>query len=144
MPDIFSYNATMAPAFEGMIAETQFKDATSRRVETAAGIGFGLAVTKGTADAQVRLGGTVFVGITVADHGQPGNRYEQNAVAACLRRGTIWVKADGAVTAGSPVTYTTATGLVGQRAVAAGIVAVPDAIFETSGASGDLVRVYLG
>lgn len=139
MPDIFAYGAEMAPGYAGMIAETQFKDAASRRVETPAGIGYGLAATRGTGDNKVRLGGTQFVGISVADHAH-GDRYDQGDVGAFLRKGTIWVTASTAVTAGQAVTFTAATGVIGNALA----VTIPDAVFETSGASGDLVRVYLG
>ena len=104
MPDLFNYGAEMAPGYAGMIAETQFKDAASRRVETPAGIGYGLAVTRGTGADQVRLGGTQFVGISVADHAH-GDRYDQGDVGAFLRKGTIWVlqRQDGQIRRASVV-----------------------------------------
>ena len=139
MPDLFNYGAEMAPGYAGMIAETQFKDAASRRVVTGAGIGYGLAVTRGANADQVRLGGTQFVGISVADHAH-GDRYKQGDVGAFLRKGTIWVTASTAVTAGQAVTFTAATGVIGNALATP----IPDAVFETSGAAGDLVRVYLG
>lgn len=138
MPDVFEYGAEMAPGYAGMIAETQFKDAASRRVE-GGNIAYGLAVTRGTGPDQVRLGGTQFVGIAIADHAH-GDGYKEGDVGAFLRKGTIWVTASTAVTAGQAVTFTPATGVIGNGLAAT----IPDAVFETSGASGDLVRVYLG
>lgn len=138
MPDIFDYNATMAPGYAGMIAETQFKDAASRRVE-GGDIGYGLAVTRGTGAEQVILGGADFVGISVADHAH-GDGYNAGDVGAFLRKGAIWVTAETPVTAGQDVTFTPATGVIGNGLASP----IEGAVFETSGAAGDLVRVYLG
>lgn len=139
MPDIFDYKNTMDPAYAGMIAETQFKDAASRRVES--NIGFGLAVCMGTSDNTAMLGGTKFLGISIADKGQGiNNQYLEGAVGSFLRKGTIWVVASTAVAAGDPVTFTAATGVLGAGLA----VTITGAVFETTGAAGELVRVYLG
>ncbi|MFB2595443.1 hypothetical protein ACEYYB_11390 [Paracoccus sp. p4-l81] len=138
MADIFDYSGKTAAGYPGMIAETQFKDAASRRVETAP-VAFGLAVGKGGKDGTVKLGGTGFVGIAVADLSM-GDGYKVGDVGAFLRKGTIWVTASNAVAAGDPVTFTPATGVIGKGLT--GVIA--DAVFETTGAQGDLVRIYLG
>lgn len=134
-----SYDPAIAVAYEGMIAETQFKDAASRTVETAA-IGFGLAIGRGAADESIALNGSGFEGITIADKSQLNSEYAVGSVAGLLRKGTIWVVASTAVTRSDPVTFTAATGVIG-----AGLArTIADAKFETTAAQGDLVRVYLG
>lgn len=141
---IGTYSGQNALGYAGMIAESQMiKDVASKAVTTAV-VPFGRAVGRdGTVPNTVKLGGTGFEGITVADKSRTDNQYEVGEMAGVLRKGTIWVVADGAVTTAGPVTFTVATGAIGAKAVASGIVAINDAKFETAGANGDLVRVYL-
>jgi len=136
--------SAMPLGYAGMIAEgQQVKDVVSKRVTTAV-IPFGRAVgASGTTPGTCRLGGTGFEGITIADKSRLNDEYVVDEMAGILRKGTVWVVADGAVTIAGPVTFTVATGVIGARAVAAGIVAITGAKFETAGADGDLVRVYL-
>ena len=135
----------MPLALPGMIAEgQQVKDVVSKRVTTAS-VPFGRAVgSSGTDAGTCRLGGVGFEGIAIADKSRVDDLYIVGEMAGILRKGTVWVIADGAVTIAGPVTFTVATGLIGARDVATGIVAIPGAKFETAGADGDLVRVYLG
>jgi len=141
---IGTYDAQMPVGYAGMVAESQIvRDVASKTVETAA-TAFGLAVGVGTADNSVKLGGGGYIGVTVADKTREADEYAVGEVAGVMRKGTIWVVADGAVTDASVVTYTEATGAIGAKAVAAGIVAIPGAKFETTAADGALVRVYLG
>ena len=137
--------ANMPLALPGMIAEgQQVKDVASKRVTTAS-VPFGRAVgSSGTNPGTCRLDGTGFEGIAIADKSRVDDEYIVGEMAGILRKGTVWVIADGAVTIADPVTFTVATGVIGARDVATGIVAIPGAKFETAGADGDLVRVYLG
>lgn len=148
-----SYTPFMRKALLGMKADMAPSLILSRFIETAGGIGFGLAVAQGTGDRQVRLGGTgPFVGATLLDLAAGAtllappttpDQYQQNDLAAIMKKGSIWVQADGAVTTTGIVTYTQATGRFGAKAVAAGIVQIADAQFETAGADGDLVLLRL-
>lgn len=141
---IGTYQGQMDVAHAGMIAESQVvRDVASKVVETAA-VGFGLAVGAGTADGSAKLAGGGYVGVTVADKTRAADQYAVGEVAGVMRKGTIWVTADGAVDPTDTVTYTVATGAIGAKAVATGIVAIPGAKFETTAADGALVRVYLG
>jgi len=135
----------MPLGYAGMIAEgQQVKDVASKRVTTAV-VPFGRAVGRdGTNPGTCRLGGVGFEGIAIADKSRLNDEYIVGEMAGVLRKGTVWVVADGAVTIAGPVTFTVATGVIGARAVAAGIVAIVGAKFETAGADGALVRVYLG
>jgi hypothetical protein len=51
----------------------------------------------------------------------------------------VWVIASTAVTVANPVTFTAATGVIGNGLA----VTIAGAKFETAGGIGDLVRVYL-
>jgi|GEM_PF-1386848 len=136
--------AVMPIGLPGMIAEgQQIKDVVSKRVTTAV-IPFGRAVgASGTDPGTCRLGGVGFEGISIIDKTRLNDEYIVGEMAGILRKGTVWVVADLDVTIAGPVTFTVATGLIGARAVAAGIVAIAGARFETAGADGALVRVYL-
>jgi len=136
--------AAMPLGLPGMIAEgQQVKDVASKRVTTAV-VPFGRAVgSSGTDAGTCRLGGVGFEGVAIADKSRLNDEYVVGEMAGILRKGTVWVVADGAVTIAGPVTFTVATGVIGARAVAAGIVAIAGAKFETAGADGALVRLYL-
>ena len=140
-----TYTGQMAVGYAGMIAEGQVAKDVASKVITNGPVAFGLAVGRnGTTPNTARLGGTGFEGITVADKTRVDDLYTVGEMAGVLRKGTIWVVADGTVTIAGVVTFTVATGIIGARAVASGIVAIPGAKFETAGADGALVRVYLG
>ena len=65
-----TYKQEMDAGVAGAIATTENKDIVSRNVETAAGIGFGLAVVQGVNDKGIRLattGDTKILGVTVLD-----------------------------------------------------------------------------
>jgi hypothetical protein len=151
-----SYATTMRVAFAGLKGDTAPEVILTRQVETAGGIGFGLAVTQGTGDRQVprcRHRPQGFIGMTLVDQTAgstaitpPTNvdQYQQGDIAAVMQAGSVWVLADGAVTAGAPATFTTATGRIGAKTVSTtGIVAMPNAYFETSAADGALALVRL-
>ena len=137
---IGTYTTAQPVAYAGMIAESQIvKDVASKRVTTAL-IPFARAVGRDTADGTVRLGGTGFEGITVADKAQLADEYPVGGMAGVMRKGTIWVLASNNVTPADPVTFTAATGVIGAGLVTT----IAGAKFETTATSGNLVRVYLG
>ena len=100
------YNETMRPAIEGALANMVPRTLISRTVESAAGVGFGKAVSQGTADKGVSVTpNTKFVGITVIDRsaggiGTTGTGFAQYESARILTNGTVWVLANVAVAAG--------------------------------------------
>jgi len=130
----------MPLGYAGMIAEgQQVKDVVSKRVTTAP-VAFGLAVGRdGVIDGAVKLGGTGFEGIAIADKSRVGDEYIVGEMAGILRKGTVWVTASTAVDPGDAVTFTAATGVIGEGLA----ITIAGAKFETSGEIGDLVRVYL-
>ena len=142
---IGTYTGQHELGYAGQIAESQVaKDVASRAIETAA-VGFGIAVGAGTADGSAKLGGGDFQGVTVADKTRAADEYAVGEMAGVMRKGTIWVVADGAVDPTDTVTYTAADGKIGGKAASgSNIVAIPGAKFETTAADGALVRLYLG
>ena len=132
--------AAMPLGLPGMIAEgQQVKDVVSKRVTTAA-VAFGLVVGRdGIIDGAVKLGGTGFEGIAIIDKTRVGDEYIVGEMAGILRKGTVWVTASTAVDPGDAVTFTAATGVIGDGLATT----IAGAKFETSGEIGDLVRVYL-
>lgn len=135
-----TYDTTQPVAFAGMLAEGQTaRDVASKVVENAA-VAFGLAVGRGTADGSVRLGGTGYEGIALADKSRDADQYDVGEMAGVIRKGTVWVTASTAVTPADPVTFTAATGVIGAGLATT----IAGAKFETSAGIGELVRVYLG
>jgi len=132
--------AVMPLGYAGMIAEgQQVKDVASKRVTTAV-VAFGLVVGRdGIVDGAVKLGGTGFEGIAIADKSRLNDEYIVGEMAGILRKGTVWVTASTAVDPGDAVTFTAATGVIGDGLATT----IAGAKFETSGGNGDLVRLYL-
>ncbi|MDZ7904609.1 MAG: hypothetical protein U5N55_01585 [Cypionkella sp.] len=126
--------------YAGMIAEGQTIKDVASEVVTTASVAFGLAVGRGATDGSVRLGGTGFEGITVADKTRAADLYTVGEMAGILRKGTIWVTASTNVGPADPVTFTAATGVIGAGLATT----IAGAKFETTATSGNLVRVYLG
>lgn len=136
------YAASQAVAYAGMLAEGQpARDIASKIVETAA-VAFGLAVGAGTADGSCKLGGTGYVGITIADKSRDEDEYDVGEVAGVIRKGTVWVNVPVAVADTDVVYFIAATGVITN--VSSGNVAIPGAKFETTTSGAGLIRVYLG
>lgn len=140
-----NYTQYILPAQNGMLASSINWTADTRIVETAAGIGFGLAVSQGVNDKGCIIGGAAFVGITRADHTLPQaagitvvDTFLQNDNAGILTMGDIWVIVSAAVVAGAAVTYSATTGQFGSGTT------VAQARYMTSAATGGLAVVRLG
>ena len=139
MPDIQgTYTTSINEAQEGYVADASARDAKSCLVETAAGINFGRVVSWGTADNQCVVGGTNAIGITITDKTQRTDLYAQNETAAVMRQGTVWVVAQVAVNAGDPVVYNDTDGTFDGTGST-----LANAVYETSGAIDELVRVHM-
>lgn len=145
-----NYNTQLAAAYEGMIADTEPNNLISREVEGAA-IGFGKVVKQGTADngvAAATAAADIVRGITVRDQSIDPSSVDAFRVkdsALFMTRGVIWVTAGETVAAGSAV-YMKVGGATAGRFVDTAIdnLAIPGAIFESSGGNGDLVKIRLG
>jgi len=141
-----TYATTMAVAFNGMIANTEPNVLISREVETAA-VGFGLVVKQGTADKQVEAAtgaADVVRGITVRDQSAISDTFAVGDSALVMTKGVVWVTALDGVVAGAPVYMVVAGGSGKFTDTSTSNLAVPGAIFETSGAADELVAIRLG
>ena len=125
-----TYTAQQPAFVEGMIPDmrTPGQD-VSRNVEPAAGIGFGRPVGQGTK----------FIGVTVLDITQEGDRYAQYATARVRTKGPVVVKPAVNVAAGDAAYVVLADGTLTN--VAGSNVKI--GMFETTGAAGALVVLNL-
>lgn len=138
------YKKEMDAGVAGAIATTENKDIVSRTVETAAGIGFGLAVVQGVNDKGVRLattGDTKILGVTVLDRTAGdliNGKFQQHESARVMTKGTIWVQVTEAVNAGDDVAVDLATAKFNKAGVK-----IANARYETRAAIGGLAQIHI-
>lgn len=143
-PNQTVYTEYMEAFVEGMVPNSEKNNIISRSVENEEGIGFGIAVIRGTEDKQIlpaEEGGS-FLGVTVRDSTQFADIYPQFETAAVITKGTIVVKAGVAVDAGDPVSVLEADGTWGKAA--ADSITVAGAVWDTSAGAGELAVIRLG
>lgn len=128
-------------AYAGMVADTIPHIIVSKTVEDST-IAFGLAVGAGSADQSVKLGGTGFQGVTVADKAQTQDYYLEDGQAGVMRKGRVWVTVGAAVTPTSTVYFTPSTGVI--TSTSTDNTAIDGAKFETSADADGLALLYLG
>lgn len=144
-----SYSETQRRAIAGMVANMTNYDADTCIVETAAGIGFGLACGQGTADNGAVLGATAatdFRGISIRDvtlAPEDEDKYQEDANIALLTEGDIWVTTGGVVEAGDDVTFSSTTGVLSTVAASGSQFTITGARWMTSAGSGALAVVRL-
>lgn len=153
-----TYNETIDAARAGMIANEEPVVLISRTIIDAAGVGFGKVVQEAAADGSkdgqctadlstAAMDAYKFLGITVRERSvrpETPNKFGQYESARIMRKGVIWVEVAGAVVAGTDVTVTLATGVIGSVAVGAGVVAIPNARWESSTGGAGLAKLRLG
>jgi hypothetical protein len=141
-----AYTRYILPAQNGMLASSINWAADTRIVETAAGIGFGLAVSQGVSDNGCIIGGSAFVGVTRADQTLPRSetltldQYAQYDNAGIFVSGDIYVNCYASVTPATAVVFEAATGKFGIAGTS-----VPDARWQTTavGSAGTPVLAVL-
>lgn len=144
MPTIQStYGASHARWFVGMVLNQEPADIVTRVAEDAEGLGFGVVAVQGTGEKQVvdSEATAKFVGITVADPGQPQDSYAQYANVAVMKKGVIVVAAGEAVAPGDPVYYVPATGELNKTSTDNTLIA--GAVWETARDSNNLAAIRL-
>lgn len=121
---------------------------TNLAVETAAGVGMGVAVSYGTAADGCVIGGADFAGITFRGS-RPGAVTTNNPVIAQYERveiveiGRVACPVSGSVAAGDAVAYVTATGVLTAGPATAGERNIIGARFESAAADGGIAKVRL-
>lgn len=140
-----TYSSTHARWFEGMVLNQEPADIVSRIAEDAEGVGFGKVCVQGTLEKQVvdSEATAKFVGISVADPGQPADTYAQYATVAVMKKGVIVVSAGAAVAIGDPVYYVPATGVLTNTDNSSANTLIAGAIWETARDSNNLAAVRL-
>lgn len=142
-----SYSERIAGGYAGQVADESSHDIATYTCQDST-LGFGLAVTKGTADDAVTKGGAVagFRGVTVRDCtvrvGSTGNEFAQYDDVGVLWRGDIFVTTKAAVAAGGDVYYDSSTGLW-DDASGGNVGPVKGAVWVTSAGSGELAILRL-
>lgn len=119
MPVQTSYGISQAAGTAGQRASMADDNVITRLCGTAAGIGFGLAVSQG-AEGLAVLGGAKFLGVTLKDPtlvprvGVEVDEYQEGDNMAIMTRGECYVSPVEAVAAGNPVTFDATTGRFGD------------------------------
>lgn len=146
MPIQTTYSRYHGQAYEGMIADQQSANLLSKRADAA--IGFGKVALQGAAADSIKAvggGATLFIGVTVRDQstgaGSP-DQFAANDAVRIMDRGTIWVIAGENVAAGDRAAFLTADGSF-KKATTADTTAIDGARFDTTAASGALVKLKL-
>jgi hypothetical protein len=132
-----TYSENISDGFAGQLANETNWDADTKVVETAAGIGYGLAVSRGSADDGVTLGGAAFLGVTVRDMTNlnvNADKIPQYSHVAVMRFGDIFLTASENVTDGAQIYFNTTTGAFGVTG--GGKTAVVGAYWQKTTASG--------
>ncbi len=146
-----TYEIKQPIAYAGLLFAQHPHDIDSRAVEGVAGIGFGVAVSRGTdADKQIVAGGdSTFFGITIRSLDQEGVantgaiKWDEKEQAGVLRRGYIWAVCPTGCVPGDLVNYVDATGILDSGAAVAGETLLDDAQWETTTAAGELGIIKL-
>jgi len=133
--------ASIAKAYAGLVADQQTSVRLSRLAESA--VNPGRVLTLGTADNKAVQGGTAAVlGISMADRTlspEKNGIYENgDTVGYVAHPAIIWCIAQVAITAGAPAAYDPVTGELNLAGTP-----IPNAVFDSSAAAGELVKVRL-
>jgi hypothetical protein len=147
-----AYNETIDAGRAGARVNMEPVDLISRTVEDEAGIGFGKVVQQGAADkgctaTLTGMTAQTYLGVTMRERGvrpETPNAFAQYESALIMRKGVIWVEVAVAVAPSDIVTVTLASGIIGKTAVGAGVVAIPNARWETSTSGAGLAALRLG
>lgn len=145
-----SYSIKQPKAYAGLIYAQAPHDIVSRLVETVAGIGFGVAVSRGTdKERQIVAGGTDFLGITIRSLDKEGAantgaiQWNETESAGVIRDGYIWAVCPAGCNPGDAVKYTNATGVLDAGAAAAGETQLDGATWETVATAGELAVIRI-
>lgn len=112
-----TFTERMEPGRAGVILGGDQFDADTGICETVAGLAFGIAVSQGSADKGVVIGGTRagFRGITIRDitlESSQTDKYARYQNVGVMTRGKIWCTPSHAVAAGDAVYFVAATGVL--------------------------------
>lgn len=146
-----SYSINQPIAVHGQLYSLSPNDIVSRLAEGVAGIGVGVAVSRGTdVDRQMVLGGaTNYLGITVRslDRENDVNTgdviFLETAAASVLRKGYIYLICPAGCAAGALAFYDDTTGIVNAGTAGAGETQITNAYWDTTAAAGEIAVLVL-
>lgn len=142
-----SYSERMRPAIAGMIANEEENNTISRTASAAAGVEFGVAVSRGANDSvcvAYATGSTVFLGFSVRERSvrpDTPNKFGQYESVRIMTMGVIWVNAKGAVTQGADVYINPTTGALGVSG--SGLTQLPGCEWDSSTTGDGLARIRI-
>lgn len=137
-----TYADGISQAFIGQIVNTEPNNLISREAEET--IPFGRVVKQGTADNQVGLADNaadVVRGVSVRDYSAVNSQFVTNDSVLVMNRGVIWMEAGGTCTVGTQVYMIPANGKLTSTSTSN--LLVPNAIFDSSGADTEMVKVRI-
>jgi len=145
-----SYAIAQALGYPGQIYDLSPFNVVSRSVEGAAGIGFGVAVSRGTdKDNQVVIGGSDYLGVTVrsldreADNAAGAIEYAENESAGIMRDGYIWAICPTGCIPGAAVLFNNTTGILDAGTAGGGETQLNGSSWESTSAAGELGVIRL-
>lgn len=140
-----SYAINQALAYAGLLFDLNPTERISRAVEGAAGIPFGVVVSRGTdKDKQCIIGGTAFLGVTIRALDREGAAntgaisYAEKESAAILRDGYIWAICPTGCVPGANVKYDNTTGVLDAGAAGGGETQLNGSSWESTASAGEL------
>ena len=145
-----TYNIYHKNAYNGQLKNPVNADILARVVETTDGVGFGIAVSRGTdKEQQIIVGGSEFLGITVRDESQINSstnvaNYPQESVASVMQVGYIYITCPSGCTAGQTVKYNDTTGVIDQGTASTGETQIANATWESTTTAGEVgvIRIH--
>ena len=118
----------------------------NRKVEGSA-IGFGLATSNGATDGSVILGGTDFIGVSLANTGaESGGNLDQtetNWQARIVSQGEIWVAVKKVVAVGDSVFYDNTTGEFGLVSGDTNATELTSASYTEGASAGEIAKLRI-
>jgi len=145
-----AYAISQAVAYAGLIFAQSPHDIVSRDVEGAAGIGFGVAVSRGTdKDRQAIIGGSDYLGVTVRALDREGAansgdiEYAETEAAAIMRDGYLWAICPTGCTPGAAVLFNDTTGILDAGTAGGGETQLNGSSWESTTAAGALGIIRL-
>ena len=145
-----SYSLDQSIAYAGLIFAQSPHDIISRSVETAGGVDFGVAVSRGTnKNRQCVVGASDFIGISIRSLEREGAantgevKYREKETAGIMRNGYIWVICPSGCNAGDKVKCSTSTGVIDAGDAGAGETQILGAVFDTTASAGELAVVRI-
>ena len=141
-----TYTDQVTPGYPGMVANGETSNRITRTIKEAGGMAFGKAVFEGADEHSCATTGTTaqFLGVSIAHEtlgliaGQTPDVYPQFASVPTMTQGVIWVTAGASVTKRDPA-YVTSAGAFTN--VSSGNIAMAGWVFDTTAASGSLVKL---